>query len=92
MTFALAASPCSTPILATLLGFVGTSRDPLTGGALLLAYTLGYCAPLLCAALFTGALKDIMGVRRWSGWVSPASGVLLVAGGTYALLTRVAPL
>lgn len=26
LTFALAASPCSTPVLATLLGYVATSR------------------------------------------------------------------
>jgi cytochrome c biogenesis protein CcdA len=41
LTFALAASPCSTPVLATLLAYVATSQDPLTGGALLLAYTSG---------------------------------------------------
>lgn len=33
MTFALAASPCSTPILATLLAYVSTTRDPVTGEA-----------------------------------------------------------
>ncbi len=31
LTFALAASPCSTPILATLLAYVSTSQDPITG-------------------------------------------------------------
>ncbi len=31
LTFALAASPCSTPILATLLAWVSTTRDPVTG-------------------------------------------------------------
>ena len=41
LTFALAASPCSTPVLATLLAYVSTSQDPLLGGSLLLAYTLG---------------------------------------------------
>lgn len=42
LTFALAASPCSTPVLATLLAYVATSEDPLLGGGLLLAYTSGY--------------------------------------------------
>nr|CBX25277.1 hypothetical_protein [Oryza brachyantha] len=32
LTFALAASPCSTPVLATLLGYVATSRVCITGG------------------------------------------------------------
>ena len=47
LAFALAASPCSTPVLATLLGYVASSGDPVTGGALLLTYTSGYVAPLL---------------------------------------------
>jgi cytochrome c-type biogenesis protein len=41
LAFALAASPCSTPVLATLLGYVASSGDPVTGGALLLTYTSG---------------------------------------------------
>ena len=61
------------------------------GGALLFAYTLGYVAPLLAAALFTGALQRILSVRQWSTWVPPVSGVLLLAGGTYGLLTRLVP-
>jgi cytochrome c-type biogenesis protein len=88
LTFALAASPCSTPVLATLLAYVATTKDPVTGGALLLAYTVGYCAPLLAAAAAAGATRSIVGLREWSGWVTPASGVLLLAGGTYSLLSR----
>jgi len=90
-TFALAASPCSTPILATLLAYVSTTKDPLVGGALLFAYALGYVSPLLAAAFFTGSLKKILSVRQWTAWVTPTSGVLLLAGGTYGLLTRIVP-
>ena len=39
LTFALAASPCSTPVLATLLGYVASTGDPARGASLLLAYT-----------------------------------------------------
>ncbi|KAF3548382.1 hypothetical protein DY000_02001381, partial [Brassica cretica] len=59
-TIALAASPCSTPVLATLLGYVATSRDPVVGGSLLLTYTTGYVAPLIPAASFARALQVIM--------------------------------
>ena len=91
MTFALAASPCSTPILATLLAYVSTTRDPLLGGGLLFAYSLGYVAPLLAATVTTGALARLMVMRQFSAWVTPASGVLLLAGGTYGLLSRLVP-
>ncbi|GLC60407.1 Cytochrome c-type bioproteinsis ccda-like chloroplastic protein 2 [Pleodorina starrii] len=90
-TFALAASPCSTPVLATLLAYVSSTRDPLEGGALLFAYTCGYVAPLLLAASFTGTVKELLALRQYSAWVTPASGVLLVAGGTYTLLSRLVP-
>nr|AAL84598.2 putative c-type cytochrome biogenesis protein [Chlamydomonas reinhardtii] len=90
-TFALAASPCSTPVLATLLAYVSSTRDPLEGGSLLLAYTCGYVAPLLLAASFTGTVKQLLALRQYSAWVTPASGVLLVAGGTYTLLSRLVP-
>lgn len=91
LTFALAASPCSTPILATLLAYVSTTKDPITGSGLLFAYSLGYVSPLMGAAIFAGALQKILSVRAWSGWVTTASGFLLLAGGTYGLLTRIVP-
>jgi len=33
-------------------------------------------------------LKNILALRQYSAVVTPASGVLLLAGGTYALLSR----
>ena len=42
LTFALAASPCSTPVLATLLAYVASKGDLVQGGSLLLSYTSGY--------------------------------------------------
>ena len=88
VTFALAASPCSTPVLATILGYVATLDDPAQGGLLLFAYSSGYVVPLLLAASATGAITKVMAVRRWSAWVTPASGALLITGGTYTLLSR----
>lgn len=59
MVFALAASPCSTPVLATLLAYVSTTGDPVQGGSLLLAYTSGYVAPLMVAASFTVSCREV---------------------------------
>ncbi|KAG2622924.1 hypothetical protein PVAP13_3KG018100 [Panicum virgatum] len=91
LTFALAASPCSTPVLATLLGYVATSRDPIIGGSLLLTYTTGYVAPLLIAASFAGALQSLLSFRRYSAWINPISGAFLLGGGVYTLLDRMFP-
>ncbi|RDY10688.1 Cytochrome c-type biogenesis ccda-like chloroplastic protein 2, partial [Mucuna pruriens] len=73
LTFALAASPCSTPVLATLLGYVAASKDPVIGGSLLLTYTTGYVSPLLLAASFAGALQSLLSFRKFSAWINPIS-------------------
>ncbi|CDY28776.1 BnaA02g09680D [Brassica napus] len=91
LTFALAASPCSTPVLATLLGYVATSRDPVVGGSLLLTYTTGYVAPLILAASFAGALQSLLSFRKVSVWINPISGALLLGGGLYTFLDRLFP-
>ncbi|KAL2476128.1 Cytochrome c-type biogenesis ccda-like chloroplastic protein [Abeliophyllum distichum] len=91
LTFALAASPCSTPVLASLLGYVASTRDPVIGGSLLLTYTTGYVAPLLLAASFAGALQSLLSFRKFSAWINPMSGALLLGGGVYTLLDRLFP-
>jgi cytochrome c-type biogenesis protein len=91
LTFGLVASPCSTPVLATLLAWVGERGDPLLGAALLLAYTVGYVAPLMLAGIFTASIKQILALRRWSSWITPVSGVLLVGFGIFSLVSRLLP-
>jgi len=92
LSFGLVASPCSTPVLATLLAWVASTQDPVLGGGLLLAYTTGYVAPLILAGTFTATIKKFLELRRWSGWVTPASGVLLLGFGVFSLLLRLLPI
>lgn len=89
LAFAFVSSPCSTPVLATLLAYVSTLENPGSGGGLLLAYAAGYVTPLLVAATATENLKRIPAIRKYSQWINPASGMLLVAGGTYFFLDSV---
>lgn len=91
LTFGLVASPCSTPVLATLLAWVSTTQQPVAGGVMLLAYTAGYVAPLILAGLFTASIKKLLELRRWSGWITPVSGALLVGFGVFSLLFRLVP-
>lgn len=92
LTFGLVASPCSTPVLATLLGWISTTHDPILGGGLLLSYTAGYAAPLVLAGTFTATIKHFLELRRWSGWITPTSGVLLLGFGVFALLSHLLPI
>jgi cytochrome c-type biogenesis protein len=88
LTFGLVASPCSTPVLATLLAWVASTQNVGLGAVLLLAYTLGYVAPLVIAGTFTATLKNLLSLRQWSAWITPASGFLLVGFGVFSLLIR----
>jgi cytochrome c-type biogenesis protein len=89
LTFGVVASPCSTPVLATLLAWVATTQDLVLGGALLLSYTAGYVAPLIIAGTFTASIKKLLELRRWSGWITPVSGAILVGFGVFSLLSRI---
>jgi cytochrome c-type biogenesis protein len=89
LTFGVVASPCSTPVLASILAWVATTQDLILGSVLLLAYTAGYVAPLILAGTFTASIKKLLELRRWSGWITPASGALLVGFGVFSLLSRI---
>lgn len=88
LSFGLVASPCSTPVLATLLAWVATTKNLALGGVLLLSYTAGYVAPLIIAGTFTATIKKVLELRRWSSWITPVSGALLVGFGVFSLLLR----
>ena len=88
LTFGLVASPCSTPVLATLLAWIGSTQNPALGSGLLLSYAIGYVAPLVLAGTFTSSIKKLLEVRKWSGWVTPVSGVMLIVFGVFSLVSR----
>lgn len=88
LSFGLVASPCSTPVLAVLLTWVTSTKDLILGGILLLSYAAGHVTPLILAGTFTASIKKILEIRRWSSWINPASGVLLIAFGAISLVYR----
>ncbi len=89
LTFGLVASPCSTPVLATLLAWVATRQDLILGCILLLSYSIGYVTPLIVAGTFTATIKNLLELRRWSGWINPVSGTILIVFGVFSLLMRI---
>lgn len=89
LSFGLASSPCSTPLLATLLAWVAKNQNPLLGGMLLLTYALGSCVPLLISGIFAGSLRSLLAMRQWTGVINYGSALMLLSFGTYSLLTVV---
>lgn len=88
LTFGLVASPCSTPVLATLLAWVASSKDLVLGGIFLLTYAIGYVLPIIIVGIFTGNIKAFLELRRWTSWINPVSGCLLLGFGIISLISR----
>ncbi|APB32409.1 cytochrome c biogenesis protein transmembrane region [Gloeomargarita lithophora Alchichica-D10] len=86
VTFGLGASPCSTPVLASLLAWVASTGNVPLGFGLLLAYTLGYTLPVWVAGTFTATLGQWLRLRPISRWFPLLSGLILLGFGVYTLL------
>jgi len=89
LTFGLGASPCSTPVLATLLAWVASTGNVLLGFGLLLSYTLGYTLPIWVAGTFTATVRQWLRLRPISRWFPLVSGMILLVFGVYTLLAQV---
>ena len=81
----LVASQCATPVLAAILTYVMTKGALVYGASLLFVYSLGRGVPVILAGTFTGALKSLQKLGRWSGVIEKASGVIVIGVGLYFL-------
>ena len=88
LAFGLAASPCTTPVLAVLLGWIASSGNALTGLLFLSCFGIGQVLPLLLAGSMAASLPKLMAMRSISRWIPSISGVVLLTIGTLTLLSR----
>ena len=70
--FAFGWTPCSGPVLGSILTIAAQHNRAWTGGSLLMAYTLGLGLPFLACGLALGTLSGLM--RR----VKPHLGALVI--------------
>jgi cytochrome c-type biogenesis protein len=87
MIYGIMASPCSTPILATILGYASLQGNLLKGAAMLLVYGLGHGILLLLLGISTGFAKTLQVLRRYSTYLQKISGFLLIGAGIYMFWT-----
>ncbi len=81
--FALASTPCSTPILASIMSFASLTKNILYSSFLLLLFSLGQGVIIILAGVFTSFVKNIKGVNKYSGYIMKFCGVLLVLSALY---------
>lgn len=76
--FALATTPCSTPILAGIMGFASLSANIILAGLMLFLFALGQGIVIVVAGVFTSILKQLRSISRVSSVLMRLSGLLLV--------------
>lgn len=79
----LVGSQCGTPVLVAILGIAMAKGKLAYGAIMLFVYGLGRGVPIVLAGTFTGVLKALPAMERWTRWMEKAAGVVLIGVGLY---------
>lgn len=82
---ALITSPCSTPILGTILLYVATKKEVFFGASMLFSYALGMGLLLVVIGTFSSTLSSLPKAGVWMVKIQKGFGVLLLLTGEYFL-------
>ena len=90
--FAIAGTPCSTPILAGIMAFASMSTNILFAVLMLFMFSLGQGLILVIAGVFTSSLKGFKNFAHVSEILLKLSGVLLIFSSSYLFYKIFSPL
>jgi len=88
LAFGLASSPCTTPVLAVLLGWIAQSGTPLIGILLLTFFGFGQVLPLFVAGTAAASVPSLLALRPIGRIIPPVSGTILLTTGLLTLMSR----
>lgn len=92
ITFALAGTPCSTPILAGIMAFAAMGKNIGLAIVMLFLFALGQGVILILAGLFTSSLKNMKSLAAFTEGLLKVSGGLLVIVAIFLYWKTFAPL
>lgn len=92
MTFAIAGTPCSTPILAGIMAFAAIGKSIGLAILMLFLFSIGQGLILITAGLFTSALKNMKYAAKYTSILLKLSGLLLVFASVFLFWKVFAPL
>jgi cytochrome c-type biogenesis protein len=82
----LVAAPCSAPVMAAVLTWVGTTRSGVLGFIYLFVFSLGMCTFLVVAGISSGALARLPRAGTWMLWVKRGFALLMLGAAEYYLV------
>ncbi len=82
----LVAAPCSAPVMAAVLTWVGTTRSGVLGFVYLFAFSLGMCALLVVVGLSSGLAARLPKAGGWLVWVKRGFAVIMLGVAEYYLI------
>ncbi len=91
ITFALAGTPCSTPILAGIMAFAAIGKNLWAAIVMLFLFALGQGLILIVAGLFTSGVKNLKRFSGYSNALMKISGWLLIFVALYLYYKTFAP-
>lgn len=92
IAFALAGTPCSTPILVGIMAFAAMGKNLILAIIMLFLFALGQGVILIVAGMFTSGLKNIKKFSNISNIIMKTSGWLLILVSAYLFYKVFAPL
>lgn len=92
ITFALAGTPCSTPILAGIMAFAAIGKNLSLAILMLFLFALGQGVILILAGIFTSSLKNMKSLANFTEILLRLSGILLIGVAVFLFWKTFAPL
>ncbi len=89
MAFALASSPCASPILFAILAMASTTGSILGGTLIMIAYSIGYTGVIFITSLFAGIAKQLGYFKKHSKVISVVSATVLGIIGVFYLYSGI---
>jgi cytochrome c-type biogenesis protein len=82
----LVAAPCSAPVMAAVLTWVGTTHSGVLGFIYLFVFSLGMCTFLVITGISTGALARLPRAGVWMMWVKRVFAIVMLGAAEYYLV------
>ena len=82
----LVAAPCSAPVMAAVLTWVGTTGSATLGFVYLFVFSLGMCTLLVVVGLSSGAVSRLPRAGAWMVWVKRVFALLMLGVAEWYLI------